>query len=274
MTLLDAGSEPRQALRYRPEPGPLGTFELHVDQEITVDSEGMDEPTEVLAMDQVWTMDVAVEAVGPEGDIKLRWETQKVAFDFKNRAQQMPPAFVAQYESFAGTVDLAPNGLARGSTMTAADDLSQAVEAELDRAEYTVRSISAVFPKEPVGVGARWEVAETTGMVGVRLTHTTTYELTKIEGDIVQLRVFVAQTAAQQDFSLLGGAIQARLLSLHAKGGGEMSVPLTQLYPDGAVHNVEMLMEMEQTKDAPEGAEPEVVRSEITVKVRHEIKRR
>jgi hypothetical protein len=135
-----------------------------------------------------------------------------------------------------------------------------------------IRNLAPVFPTEPVGVGARWEVSEGTGMIGVRLTHTTTYEVESIEGDAVQLKIYIAQTAAEQEMSVMGGQFQARLLSLYATGRTRTTADLGSLYPREDTHQWQMQMELESKDSVPEGS-PGAGRQSIELAMRIETRR-
>ncbi|WPF65414.1 MULTISPECIES: hypothetical protein [unclassified Corynebacterium] len=83
------------------------------------------------------------------------------------------------------TVDLA--------APTEADDDNRAL---IEKAMMKLLSLPVIFPDEPVGVGAVWSVdSRVTGEA--TLLQTTTYTLTALDGDAVELNVSVQQRPAQ-----------------------------------------------------------------------------
>ncbi|KQB85246.1 hypothetical protein Cocul_00384 [Corynebacterium oculi] len=88
---------------------------------------------------------------------------------------------------------------------TEANDESRAL---VEKAMMKLLSLPVIFPKEPVGVGAVWSVdSRVTGEA--TLLQTTTYTLTALDGDTVELSVSVQQRPAQGALTLDTGAASA-----------------------------------------------------------------
>ncbi len=106
----------------------------------------------------------------------------------------------------------------------------------------TLTSLPVVFPEEPVGVGATWSVdSRVTG--DANLLQTTTYTLTAIEGDLVDLDVEVSQRPSMGAIPIsdVPGAEDAqgqelRVQSSETTSTGAITVDLTRPLPvDGRI---------------------------------------
>ncbi|MDJ0973951.1 MAG: protein kinase [Planctomycetota bacterium] len=276
ITLLEAGAEPRQVLRYAIEPGPIGAVDVRMQQKIVVSVEGRPEPMTTSDIGQVWTLDMTVDEVSPAGEIALSWYTKTLQFAVTPGGTGLPtPDVIQQYSGVRGTVRLAANGVALDSETTGKDGAHPMVLRDMERLDWTMRHIVPVFPTEPVGIGARWEVSESNTMIDMRLTHTTTYEVVSIEDDVVRLDVSVAQTAAKQTFSPFSNDVEATLLSLHARGESQTEADLRDLIAREDVYDMSMDLEMEMPVPTPEGEDgPRTAKSTVEVTIRVETRRK
>jgi hypothetical protein len=142
---------------------------------------------------------------------------------------------------------MTPNGLARDAEMHVPEDTNEIIRREMVSLFWTVRNLAIPFPVEPVGVGAKWEVTENVDLVGIRLSHTTTYELLEVDGERVKLVAYVAQTAARQPMNLqaLTQDAEATLASLHTSGKIDLDGTLRSVAPSPMRMDMKMSMEIE-----------------------------
>ena len=148
--------------------------------------------------------------------------------------------------SLKGAVGLRGTGLmsSRGFTKEADFEMPGGIDPmavqHLESLKQSIKQLSAPLPKEPVGVGAEWRVDQIITMNGMMIKQTSTFKLTKIEGDRLQLDVKVKQTASAQTISPPGApaGTTVNLNSLDSEGSGKMVLMLTQLMPINSQMNV------------------------------------
>ena len=224
LTLVDPGVEPRRTLRYTVPAGATEDISLTLRQTSNMTIGGKPFPMAKNPTVQ-YTLQLRADEVTEGGDIHMSSSTSSVYFtDIGAMRADAGPAlekFKRFLRTFGGTAVLTPNGLTRRSELAGADEVPKAARTQIESLWWVVRNIAMAFPVEPVGVGARWEVTETLDLMGMRVTDTSTYELVKLEGDAFELKMFSAQTAAEQKvttFDFGEEEMDATLLSLHARG--------------------------------------------------------
>ena len=110
-----------------------------------------------------------------------------------------------------------------------------------------VEQVSTPLPKEPVGVGARWEVTTAKDhLEGIRLTQTVTYELESCDENEARLRMYIAVTALSQDFEHreIPDRTKARLKRVHGDGEGEVVIDFDRLVTRSSLGDVETRAEL------------------------------
>jgi hypothetical protein len=131
----------------------------------------------------------------------------------------------------AGTVD--PQGAVTNLTFDTAALTDPAMKAIADSMASQVGSLATPFPKEPVGVGARWTVTSTATLAGIKTTTTTRVTLRSRTGDRYELDMSqdaVGATGPVQLPNLPAGA-QATVTNFTIKSTGQVSGDLTRHLP-------------------------------------------
>ncbi len=257
VTVLETGAEPRQAMRYALTKGAVESVKITMRNRMKMsgmDTSGMNSEQAAKALDAMpeltWRLEMRVAEVADDGCFTLHWRTLSLAYEWPPAAPEAMRTMLEKlrphYETFACEVDMTPNGIAREARFLVPDDVPEMIRRELFRMYWTVRNMAAPFPVAEIGVGARWEVGETVDLIGIRLTHTETYELKKLEDGRAELVVYVAQTAPRQEMEF-GSMVKdtgATLTSLHTTGEGDMSVDLSHATPARVGYEISMTMEM------------------------------
>lgn len=93
------------------------------------------------------------------------------------------------------------------------------------------------FPKEPLGVGARWEVKGKPHSVWT-LDETTVCTLTAMDGDRIKIDLSLTRSAKPQKWRPLSDSTAIQLLSYSATGTGTFELDLTSVIPITGIASV------------------------------------
>jgi hypothetical protein len=180
--VLDAGTEPREALRYALEDGAEFAYEQVIVLEQSVGGTS-------LTLTTTSAVVARVEAVA-DG-------VADVAVEFGAGAVEggpgVPPEAVTAAQSaldvLAGTtvaVELDDRGRILSSELdVGAGD--PAIRSLLGQLGSTLSQLTIALPDEPIGAGARWRVQQQTDVGGVVSDSSTTYTLTGVDGGVATL---------------------------------------------------------------------------------------
>jgi hypothetical protein len=90
---------------------------------------------------------------------------------------------------------------------------------------------SPLLPEEPVGIGARWEVLESITVDGAPFDSSVVCTLTAREKDRLDLDLVLKQTAQPHELPGQPAGTKIEVLSLIAHGSGKVTLDLTRLLP-------------------------------------------
>lgn len=94
-------------------------------------------------------------------------------------------------------------------------------------------SFAVIFPSEPIGVGAKWEIASFVDQQGIQLSMKYLYELISLEGNKLSVKVAIDGSAPPREISLpnIPPTAKAELLGARLAGEGTADYDLTRLLP-------------------------------------------
>lgn len=225
VTLLDAGAAPRQELRYRLEAGRTEHGALSTSMQMSGTNMPVVSGPPMTVRMMMRTTDVSADGVA-------RYEFEVTSVDAGNGASPVLD------RAIGGWARIDARGLFLEGDF-ALDAMAGGAEPEqmLGELNQSIQEMSAPFPVEAVGAGARWQVTSSIDAGGFTAGQTAEYTLLSRNGDQIELEVTVSQSAASQPVSMPGmpPEIQARLESLEAAGSGTMNVNLARLVPTSTV---------------------------------------
>lgn len=247
--LIEEGAEPRRLLRYDVAPGARERLVLAVTGGKKIDVDGLG-PIE--RNDPPWELDadVVVEKIDEVGDVHFLWRVGRCALcDGAGDDLAALDREMANVEGFTVRGRASTQGIVHSVAFPEPKDLDFAARTMLEGLQIALNDFCTPLPTEPVGIGARWAVTRTTRQFGMRMVETTEYELVRIEGHRVGLRLKAALTAPEQPIHLPGAPEEMgmTLTSFHGRGLGEIRVDLTQLVPRGLASRVEGTYEAESS---------------------------
>jgi hypothetical protein len=239
VTLLAAGREPRQVLRYRVAPGQVEQAAMTDIRKLSLKFGGggpvpaFERDTE---QNSSMASELSVVRLRPREGIEFLWKMTLLPGEGDDSGAEGSPSgapFLDLLEDCPVRVRVDDCGLNLSAALddpgSVTDDARPFVEPFLD----TVRTLIVPLPREPVGVGARWEVSQVMGMMGLRISHTATYELLGMEDGALRIRVAAAETATAQTLPAqgMGDSAVLELRSLYGHGEGAATVDLARLLP-------------------------------------------
>jgi len=231
--LLDAGDEPRQALRIAYTEGDEAritfTSDLLVTQRSGDRTQRLDSPP--IAQ----TLSYAVGSVGADGaEVTVRIDQIAAKGKGTGLGEDELSAIdeeLAPLVGLEGTGLITPLGEFEGLVFDAPDGLSDVVAAQLDALEDQIPALGPALPAEPVGVGASWRTTSTASVGGAEVETVSTVAVTGIEDGTLEYTTTIRTSAEPQDIALAGLAdgTTARLESSDLQGSSSGAMGLDRL---------------------------------------------
>jgi hypothetical protein len=236
VTLVDAGAEPREVLRYDlpAETKQSTTMRMTIGMKLGLDGRA---PQAV----QVPTMEVKLGlASGAKRDaagntsIDGRIEAVRVVPE-GDAARAMAELVEGQLRALEGTrirYAVSASGRASDVRVEAAPNAPEQATKVMGQMSQSFESMVAPLPDEAVGVGGRWVVTNRIS-TGADVLQWTTYTLKSKTGTKIEIETEVAQLAARA--TMTGGdlppGIVAKVRSFSSSGRGESVLDLARLVP-------------------------------------------
>ncbi|QXC59460.1 hypothetical protein KSP35_13735 [Aquihabitans sp. G128] len=229
--VLDAGAEPRQALRLRFAEGATTTATIRLDLDVSQQSSGHTQALDSPAV--VETVRFTVDRVHAGGaDLSFTFtdaQVDRTGTSLSDGEHLALTAEVHQLVGVGGTATVTDQGQLGDLSYQLPDDLDPDLAATLDQAQDQLAALAVPLPDEAVGVGARWKTDATSTLAGLEVRTETTYEITAIDGDDVAYTATTEQTADPQpvDLATLPTGTTARLVSSDVTGSAKGTLSLT-----------------------------------------------
>lgn len=256
--VLDAGAEPREALRYKIAPGTTTTATM----EFGLASLATSRKGAALSV----TPGVRLHIVsGPS----MQGKRGSTRFDVRIVKAEaiIPPGLdpaVAQDLNKSASV------LNNVGGWVEVDDLGTIQRTELNeaakRSDVPVRLLvmiinartslaRVVLPAEPVGAGARWEARKDLVLYGFKVSQVDTYTLTEKVGDELKLNVQIQQNALPQTITFEEEGVELSVESFKMNATGEVIANLNALEANAAASGDSVGMLKVKTVDGVEEVE-------------------
>jgi hypothetical protein len=246
--LLEAGAEPRTALRLHPKAGDKQTLQMTMKMAMDVKMGETQTPSTKLPP-MLLTMEATVKDVSPDGDIS--YETAITEATVGDEPGVMPMVAEAMKKAMTGMKGIGGTGIttSRGinkkTEMKVPADIDPQMKQVMDQMKETFANISSPLPEEAVGAGAKWEVRQPIKSQGMTLNQTATYELVSLEGERLTTKATIAQSAANQKIqsAAMAGA-KVDVTKLTGKSTADTTIDLSQLMPPASTMDMHTEMNM------------------------------
>jgi hypothetical protein len=249
--LLNPGASPRQTLRLTPRAGTTGVINLtmHITARQILDgTETPQQPSPGVLMSFATTV---TEIHGE----RINYTFECVKGDLVEDPS-IPPAIldairggINMVVGLRGTGVLSDRAVSLDATVTTFPGMDPALLTHASAIDQLLEQITTPLPAEPVGVGARWEVANTIDQDGVTLYETIICTLAASDGNTVEILMAIERHASPQpvrDPNMPPGA-SADLRSYAFAGAGRTILRLDRLHPVEATVDVTSDSTMQMT---------------------------
>lgn len=222
VTVLDAGTEPRQPLRVVLEPGAQASITVTTDLAVDQQAAGRTQRIDAPPVRQELSYEVGeVSEEGAEVTITLTAvAVQPAGAGLDAEEVEALDRSLAPLVGLRATGTLTPTGTYVDLRFRRPAGLDRALIAQLDATQSQLAALAAPLPTEAMGLGGRWTATTTADLAGTTARTATTYEITAIDDDRVSYRATIGSTAEPQPLvptGLPAGSV-AELLSSELTG--------------------------------------------------------
>ncbi len=242
LTVDNTGAEPRQTLRWRPEPGATAAYQLSNTQAMNMSMIGPDgKPIDLSAMANMaptitMNMTHTVADALPNGMVPVI-----VAYESPSVSGVPPKAQAAMQQGMSMLDDI-------DFRMLVAADGSSIEQIDVTAADPTVFELTQSmvdqfltqmpnFPDEPVGVGATWTLDVDMSVAGMELNTAQKVVVTELSEDTVTMDVTFVMSRGDGPMNVPGMPPEAQLdiSRFDGTGSGTMRTDLTSLVSTGSI---------------------------------------
>jgi hypothetical protein len=238
VVVLDYGAEPRQELRYRYAVGEAQKATMSMDIQMTLSMGGGVQMPGISMPTIRMPVSMRTTEVLPDGS--ARYEIEMSAAEIDESASGNPlfggalAAGLGQYDGATGWMWVDTRGQHLDGGFGLPVDLNPQAAQMMGNVQGQMQQMSAPFPAEAVGFGARWQLTTTSEMMGMAVAQTAEYTLLSRDGDNVELGVTIGQTIDMQTAALPAGIppeALAALGTMTSEGSGTMTIDLDYTVP-------------------------------------------
>jgi hypothetical protein len=233
--LIDAGSRPRQTLRYHPQPGQSQSVVIELATALTL-VVGEMSPPEVRTPVVHLTIDIEPRVVDASGRMTLEGTLTRVEV----RPGSAPPAVATALAADLARLDhsrfsarVTSRGLIEHLAFAAATDASTQLATAATWICEALRLLLPPLPDEAVGRGARWQARRRAQLGAAAASESAIYTLTNVTETQLRLVVKLRLAAGEQSPAVAGlppGAT-LKLTSLTGTGAGIIELDPARLQP-------------------------------------------
>lgn len=230
LRLLDPGTAPVRPLRYQFDSNKPETMLMTMRSSFALDLGG-GKRTQSHSPDVSMTLLIEPQQVLEDGSLRYSFRLTQVQVQkdprvgeaMMNSLQQRTRAL----EGLHGSAVVTPQGQTREASVELPKGTDPHVEQLLDSLRQSVTQLSAPFPEQPVGRGARWQTVSPLRVPNLQMRQVTTYTLQEAQGDTLRIGVITEQ----QTEPLTATGRQEVIDKLDATGKGTLQVNLKRLVP-------------------------------------------
>ncbi len=255
--LIEAGADPKVAMRYSAAVGAEQTANLGMTTELELGANGQKMPTALPKTKM--TITAKVNAADPAADttVGLVISEADIAEGQAaggSRAAEKLAEVIRGMKGLKGDKVLSARGVSQRFTLAAPEGDSgimgtAALKPVVQGFERAIDQMTVPFPDEAIGVGAKWEVTQQVLEAGMTLDQTIAFEVTAIKDNVVSLRFTVTLKAPPGKLeSTFAGGMKALVTSLEGGGEGTIEVDRSKVLPIAmsAKNKIVMALELDE----------------------------
>lgn len=237
VSLLSAGAEPRQELRIKPVVGVKEVADLKMNMDMAMSIEGKPLPSFKIPA-TIMKTDVVVKKVDNNGDIHYEFTYTDV--DVQGDTT-LPPAAISQMRGeikkltgMKGMAIVDSRGQTKQANLSFPQGADNNLKQYIDQFSNSLQQLSAPFPQEAVGVGAKWRTSQVVNVSGMTVNQTALYDLVSIKDGIATLNITIEQQIPGEQKLNLPTSPQGMTMTVKSysgKGQGQAQISMNKLMP-------------------------------------------
>ncbi len=264
--LLDAGHGAKQQLRVRATRGTSQTLVMAMKMSMAIEG-ALSIPAMQLPV-MTMSMPAKVTEVTKSGDVKYDISFAKVDVDGAGAAPAVVEAVKKSTQQLVGTsghLVVDARNFTTAAEMNFSPNIDPTIRQMMDSMLQSFSQLSAPFPEEAVGVGAKWQVTSQIPAGGVVLKQTVTYTLTALDANRMTASVSLAQKADPQAFTgpTVPAGVKMRVVTWSGMGTGDLTFEFAKVLATHAALDMSSVAKM--TIDA--GSGPQDIKYTIGAKI-------
>jgi len=231
--LLEPGGEPRKVLRLKPNQGDQQTVVMST--KTTMDMQLGDIPAQKMKLPVMEiTMSTTVKEVSKEGDVtyEVQFQDSSVSEDVEVMPQIIEglKTVLSNLKGMSGTGTMSSRAIGKKLDLKVPDTADPQTKQIIEQMKQSFANMSAPFPVEAVGLGAKWEARTPLQYQGMKINQTVVYELTALEEGRISTKSTISQNAANQKIqSPAMPALKLDLTKMEGHGTGETTMELSKI---------------------------------------------
>ncbi|MGB3236827.1 MAG: DUF6263 family protein [Geitlerinemataceae cyanobacterium] len=243
-SLLDAGVEPRQPLRFVPQANEMQTITITLQTNVAMAAGGQVLPS-VDAPASTMTVESTITQVDDNGDIHYQmYYTGIEVGESPNAPPELRQVLEAQMQNLVGaggTFVMDSRGHVKETNFSLSENADAMTQQLFQEVSQSVRQLSTPFPEEAVGLGARWQIAQALEVNGMELTQNAIYELVSLQDNVATLNISLEQQAPSQEIEIPGlpDGATVTLNSLQSQGEGQVTIQLDRLMSESGTMSMQ-----------------------------------
>lgn len=235
VTLIDAGAEPRQKLRFKVKKGQTFKAEMRMTMDMRMQIDGAAPPSVKLPV-MVAVMDIAT-TDATEDTFSFDWKISR--YDVVKSPGVMPQVLsalktqLAQLVGTKGSAKIDSRGRNLGSTFEIPPGVAPQTAKLMEGMREAISTMSAPVPEEAIGVGGSWKVSQNMVQNGMTSKVDYVYTVKALTGEQAELGAVVTTTGVPGpvEGGLLPPGASATLDSMTGSGGGELTLRFDTIVP-------------------------------------------
>lgn len=231
ITLLDAGVVPRQPLRYRFTAGAREAIKLRQTINMRMEMDGRALPAQSMPP-TLMTTELVVSDVAPDGSAGIALEFVEFDFEADSANSELMDAMRSTLADFEG-VTMRYRVSPIGEVSQLEFGAGTPPEFQTMQSLGSTDQLSVAFPREAVGVGARWKSSRDVTQNGLTIAQEVEYLVNALSADSVLLELAFTQSAKDQpmDAAALPPGASITLRTLDGKGTSTVAIRFDRVQP-------------------------------------------
>jgi hypothetical protein len=268
--LLEPGADPRSDLSYALTKGTAQKMAMAMDMAVAVKTKGQAMPqTPMPRMTMIF--DTSVADKNAAGEFKIDSRLVGTSVDPNGGQQeQMARALRPQIDAMKGlgmAYWVGPKGNVRDVKLDMPAGMPAAAQQIMNGMSQSFESMVTPLPKEPVGVGARWQVVSRLSTGGADILQSAIYTLKSRSGTRAALDVTLVQLAANDVIQTpqMPKGMSAKVRSFNSNGSGTTQLDLGSVAPENGTMSLKTGMEITVQGAGAGAGEESTVETSTTV---------